>query len=235
MAPGAPSVRRIRGKSCQGTMPAKVMPTRNCDVSSALAASAEEVAVLPGCQVSLVGGGSEVALTVPTKGCKEAPGPAAPRAQGPVSGGPQGMWERLVLFSDSLSALSLTDGGAQPGPVPKSLQKQRRVLERLVSSECEYGLQSCTCDSFGPAVRPPSRAPPPLLGHHSTCPKALEAGRTSHPSPSGAVGVLGSGIWTLPSRSTWLGAKRDRAQRGQCDSPCRAERWGKVSASGVPE
>lgn len=27
------------------------------------------------------------------------------------------------------------DGGAQPGPVPKSLQKQRRVLERLVSSE----------------------------------------------------------------------------------------------------
>lgn len=26
-------------------------------------------------------------------------------------------------------------GGAQPGPVPKSLQKQRRVLERLVSSE----------------------------------------------------------------------------------------------------
>ncbi|XP_037385891.1 wolframin [Talpa occidentalis] len=27
------------------------------------------------------------------------------------------------------------NGGAQPGPVPKSLQKQRRVLERLVSSE----------------------------------------------------------------------------------------------------
>ncbi|XP_012520571.1 PREDICTED: wolframin [Propithecus coquereli] len=27
------------------------------------------------------------------------------------------------------------DGGAQPGPVPKSLQKQRRMLERLVSSE----------------------------------------------------------------------------------------------------
>nr|XP_017535991.2 wolframin [Manis javanica]XP_017535992.2 wolframin [Manis javanica] len=27
------------------------------------------------------------------------------------------------------------DGGAQPGPVPRSLQKQRRVLERLVSSE----------------------------------------------------------------------------------------------------
>ncbi|XP_058402673.1 wolframin isoform X1 [Diceros bicornis minor] len=29
------------------------------------------------------------------------------------------------------------DGGAQPGPVPKSLQKQRRVLERLVSSEAK--------------------------------------------------------------------------------------------------
>ncbi|KAB1281868.1 Wolframin [Camelus dromedarius] len=27
------------------------------------------------------------------------------------------------------------DGGVQPGPVPKSVQKQRRVLERLVSSE----------------------------------------------------------------------------------------------------
>ncbi|XP_076992474.1 wolframin [Tamandua tetradactyla] len=27
------------------------------------------------------------------------------------------------------------DGGTQPGPVPKSLQKQRRMLERLVSSE----------------------------------------------------------------------------------------------------
>ncbi|PNJ13219.1 WFS1 isoform 5, partial [Pongo abelii] len=27
------------------------------------------------------------------------------------------------------------DGGVQPGPVPKSLQKQRRMLERLVSSE----------------------------------------------------------------------------------------------------
>lgn len=38
------------------------------------------------------------------------------------------------------------DGGAQPGPVPKSLQKQRRVLERLVSSECEYDLPSCTHD-----------------------------------------------------------------------------------------
>lgn len=40
---------------------------------------------------------------------------------------------------DPRSTLSPTDGGTQPGPVPKSLQKQRRVLERLVSSECEYG------------------------------------------------------------------------------------------------
>lgn len=29
------------------------------------------------------------------------------------------------------------DGGAQPGPVPQTLQKQRRVLERLVSSEAK--------------------------------------------------------------------------------------------------
>ncbi|XP_004453061.2 wolframin [Dasypus novemcinctus] len=29
------------------------------------------------------------------------------------------------------------DGGTQPGPVPKSLQKQRRMLERLVSSEAK--------------------------------------------------------------------------------------------------
>nr|XP_044623792.1 LOW QUALITY PROTEIN: wolframin [Equus asinus] len=32
------------------------------------------------------------------------------------------------------------DGGAQPGPVPKSLQKQRRVLERLVSSESKNSI-----------------------------------------------------------------------------------------------
>ncbi|XP_007537658.1 wolframin isoform X2 [Erinaceus europaeus] len=32
------------------------------------------------------------------------------------------------------------DGGAQPGPVPQSLQKQRRVLERLVSSEAKSHL-----------------------------------------------------------------------------------------------
>lgn len=47
-----------------------------------------------------------------------------------------------------------TDGVAQPGPVPKSLQKQRRVLERLVSSECEYGRQSSACHSAGHAVAP---------------------------------------------------------------------------------
>ena len=46
------------------------------------------------------------------------------------------------------------DGGVQPGPVPKSLQKQRRVLERLVSSECEYGRPSCASDTFGHAVAP---------------------------------------------------------------------------------
>ncbi|XP_036276713.1 wolframin [Pipistrellus kuhlii] len=36
---------------------------------------------------------------------------------------------------ENVGQVNELDGGAQPGPVPKSLQKQRRVLERLVSSE----------------------------------------------------------------------------------------------------
>ncbi|XP_024429570.2 wolframin [Desmodus rotundus] len=36
---------------------------------------------------------------------------------------------------ENVGQVNEQDGGAQPGPVPKSLQKQRRVLERLVSSE----------------------------------------------------------------------------------------------------
>lgn len=38
---------------------------------------------------------------------------------------------------ENVSQVNEHDGGAQPGPVPKSLQKQRRVLERLVSSEAK--------------------------------------------------------------------------------------------------
>ncbi|XP_075799856.1 wolframin [Microtus pennsylvanicus] len=36
---------------------------------------------------------------------------------------------------ENVGQVNEQDGGAQPGPVPKSLQKQRRMLERLVSSE----------------------------------------------------------------------------------------------------
>nr|XP_048270931.1 wolframin [Myodes glareolus] len=36
---------------------------------------------------------------------------------------------------ENVGQVNEEDGGAQPGPVPKSLQKQRRMLERLVSSE----------------------------------------------------------------------------------------------------
>lgn len=36
---------------------------------------------------------------------------------------------------ENVGQVNEQEGGAQPGPVPKSLQKQRRVLERLVSSE----------------------------------------------------------------------------------------------------
>ncbi|XP_004681589.1 PREDICTED: wolframin [Condylura cristata] len=36
---------------------------------------------------------------------------------------------------ENVGQVNEPDGEAQPGPVPKSLQKQRRVLERLVSSE----------------------------------------------------------------------------------------------------
>lgn len=58
-----------------------------------------------------------------------------PGSRAPIPSGLQGRTTQqpwLPILSD------LTDGGAQPGPVPKSLQKQRRMLERLVSSECEY-------------------------------------------------------------------------------------------------
>ncbi|KAF6133762.1 wolframin ER transmembrane glycoprotein [Phyllostomus discolor] len=36
---------------------------------------------------------------------------------------------------ENVGQVNEQEGGTQPGPVPKSLQKQRRVLERLVSSE----------------------------------------------------------------------------------------------------
>ncbi|XP_057629166.1 wolframin [Chionomys nivalis] len=36
---------------------------------------------------------------------------------------------------ENVGQVNEQDGGPQPGPVPKSLQKQRRMLERLVSSE----------------------------------------------------------------------------------------------------
>ena len=190
----------------------------------------------PGCQVSLVGRGSEVALAVPTKGCKEAPGPAAPRAQGPVSGGPQGMWERLVLFSDSLSALSHTDGGAQPGPVPKSLQKQRRVLERLVSSECEYGLQSRTCDSFGPAIRPPKPGTTSTPWAPQHMPQGLGGGTDFSSQP--IWGCRCSGQWDLDSAQQERMAWREEGQgteEGSVTIPAGQRDGGKVSASGVPE
>ncbi|KAM6221798.1 wolframin [Rhynchocyon petersi] len=46
--------------------------------------------------------------------------------------------EKQVAVSELLENVGQVDGhdgGTQPGPVPKSLQKQRRMLERLVSSE----------------------------------------------------------------------------------------------------
>lgn len=71
--------------------------------------------------------------------------------------------------SSSLHSLP-ADGGAQPGPVPKSLQKQRRVLERLVSSECEY---SCTSSAVAAPTRPCPRPPRPqswgVMGVSSGC------------------------------------------------------------------
>ncbi|XP_027692386.1 wolframin [Vombatus ursinus] len=36
---------------------------------------------------------------------------------------------------ENVGQVNEQDGGKQPGPIPKSIQKQRRVLERLVSSE----------------------------------------------------------------------------------------------------
>lgn len=85
----------------------------------------------------------------PRGGCQrrgptaEAPGPVVPELGDPGEHG----WFAGLPPSPSLHSVP-ADGGAQPGPVPKSLQKQRRVLERLVSSECEYS-----------ALPPPVAAP----------------------------------------------------------------------------
>ncbi|XP_075400784.1 wolframin [Tenrec ecaudatus] len=56
--------------------------------------------------------------------------------------------EKQVAVSELLENVGQVDGhegGAQPGPVPKSLQKQRRMLERLVSRESKRFL---TLDDF---------------------------------------------------------------------------------------
>lgn len=104
---------------------------------------------------------------------------------------------------DPRSTLSPTDGGTQPGPVPKSLQKQRRVLERLVSSECEYGRQS-TC--FGCAITPATVGTCPLLPVASR-PRSPGSGGTKafQSIPFGAVvwvSILGTGAGPCPSECT---------------------------------
>ena len=128
------------------------------------------------------------------------------------------MTERLSLTHcrgwGSQPALTLphsvcADGGVQPGPVPKSLQKQRRVLERLVSSECEYG-RSCASDTFGQGVAPSTRAivsvHPPAPISPGLAPRVSEADGSSVQSLQGywlGISVLGSGIWTPPTGSTY--------------------------------
>lgn len=93
----------------------------------------------------------------------EATDPAVPRAPGPPGvHGLQGMRGPSACLPPQFT-LSPTDGGAQPGPVPKSLQKQRRVLERLVSSEGAYGHPAPAGPSWAMQPRPPRRAP-----HHSS-------------------------------------------------------------------
>lgn len=100
------------------------------------------------------------------------------------------------LPSSSLHSLP-ADGGAQPGPVPKSLQKQRRVLERLVSSECEY-----SCTSF---ARGSSHTAVPT----TPCP------RPPRPQSWGVMGVSsGRGTWT-PTH--W---EQVSEREGRHDGPC---------------
>lgn len=101
---------------------------------------------------------------------------------------------------DPRSTLSPTDGGTQPGPVPKSLQKQRRVLERLVSSECEYGRQSAC---FGCAITPATVGTCPLFPVASR-PRSPGSGgtRAFQSIPFGAVvwvSILGTGAGLCPS------------------------------------
>lgn len=115
---------------------------------------------------------------------------------------------------DSLLALSSTDGGTQPGPVPKSLQKQRRVLERLVSSECEYGPLSCTCDPLGRAVTPTTPGTRPLLVADSRpgAPRVVEAWWVFSPVCLGLAVFWAVGLEPAQREHT-VGGKRDPVQR----------------------
>lgn len=112
----------------------------------------------------------------------------------------------------TLACFVPADGGVQPGPVPKSLQKQRRVLERLVSSECEYGCQSCASNTFGHSVAPTTlgiMSVPPISP--GLAPRVSEADGSSVQPLWGCrlgVGVLGSGIWTPPTGSIHTGGTR---------------------------
>lgn len=179
-------------KSHQGTVLAKVPLPRNCGVSTALAALAEEVAVPLGASSALWAEAQRWPSWCP---------PWAAWQPWELTGWfLEGRGAYGTVIFDSLAPLSLADGGAQPGPVPKFLQKQRRVLERLVSSECEYGLQSHSRDSRGPAGRPPHPGPH-VHGHRSTTsPKVL----------GGKMDFSVQSIWGCRCCRQWGSAQRER-------------------------
>lgn len=146
-----------------------------------------------------------VAPAMSTRGHMDAPGPAVPRTRSPpgvrglVSGGLESVRGQSACLHPP-STLSPADGGTQPGPVPKSLQKQRRVLERLVSSECEYGRRPPPAAS-AVASRPPQwahvHAP---LWRPGLGPRGLgHEGVSVHCIWGGGLGVRsGRWCWSLP-------------------------------------